>query len=68
MLLTPLPRPALPAVCYALGFAFFVLPEIFVGWYWFFHSLWHVMIGIAYYELYQQLEQQDSLAATKASG
>ncbi|GAB4814400.1 hypothetical protein N2152v2_001446 [Parachlorella kessleri] len=54
-------------VCYLLGFSFFVLPEIFVGSYWLFHSLWHLMIAIAYYELYQQLEQQEAAAEAKAA-
>lgn len=57
------------AVCYVLAFSFFVLPEVFTGSYWLFHSLWHVMMAMGYHELYHQLmaEEEEQDARIKAA-
>eukprot|EP00873_Tetraselmis_striata_P004781 jgi/Tetstr1/425045/TSEL_015510.t1 len=51
------PRGAIPRIAayFALAFAFFALPSRVPGTYWLFHSIWHVIGGIAYHELYSQL-------------
>lgn len=42
--------------CFALGFAFFPLPELLPRHYWLFHTLWHIFLARGYQLLYQQLE------------
>lgn len=44
-------------VSFALGFASFKLPERQPHLYWFWHSMWHLFMGLGYYELYTQLEK-----------
>lgn len=45
-------------VCFFLGFFCFSQPERQPHLYWFWHSMWHVFMGLGYYELYSQLVSQ----------
>lgn len=40
----------------AAGFSCFLAPHKMPDHYWFWHSAWHVCMGLAYYELYCTIE------------
>jgi hypothetical protein len=44
------------AAFFVFAFVFFPLPEKFPSLYWLFHSLWHLCVAAAFYELYMCLE------------
>ncbi|GMH38500.1 hypothetical protein BSKO_06384 [Bryopsis sp. KO-2023] len=47
-----------------LGFTCFVLPNR-LAMYWFWHSLWHLFLGLCYYELYVDLERENLSKCSK---
>lgn len=48
-----------------LGFTCFALPNRF-AMYWFWHSMWHVFLGLCYYDLYMDLER-DALVVSRST-
>eukprot|EP00884_Botryococcus_braunii_P023617 jgi/Botrbrau1/993/Bobra.114_1s0032.2 len=44
---------------FIMAFVFFPLPEQFPSLYWLFHSLWHLCVAVAFYELYMCLEGEE---------
>lgn len=55
------------AVSFALSFVSFVMPQRMPHQYWLWHSLWHLLLGVGYYELYAQLMELGSAAAAAAT-
>ncbi|KAK9805472.1 hypothetical protein WJX72_000199 [[Myrmecia] bisecta] len=52
---------------FVASFVSFAMPELYPCQYWFYHSLWHVLLGLGYFELYCMLEGQDAIHAALKS-
>eukprot|EP00877_Chromochloris_zofingiensis_P001764 jgi/Chrzof1/11589/Cz06g01090.t1 len=53
---------------FVLAFSFFVLPNRIPALYWAWHSLWHLFMGVGYYELYKHLDSTYWQQQRKLSG
>lgn len=42
--------------CFCAAALFLILPN-FLGNYWLFHSLWHLLLAVGYRQLYYELEE-----------